>query len=387
MTCRTLAALVPFILLAAGCSSSSSGEECLGSSIRCGGTCVEPKNDNLNCGLCGTVCVAGKVCSAGACVETCAAGTTTCPGSGIPYCADTTRDSNNCGECGRVCEAGTSCSGGACVTSCPAGEYACDGSCVDPDSDPDYCGAASDCRGGTACGALQACYQGACADVCGWEEVWQAPLDSLPAGGSARTGTLAAGWSFSLIGGRTAFTSGSDWMELSVPADLAVGDDAFAAQADFYANPVTLASGSFRNIGLYLLSDLHDSGQDHGFWAGFREEGGLATQFEWVTGPASLPATGWDAWDLDRGLGVVAQSAPLALPVGGWHTLRVEGIRSLCWFQALVDGAVVSTWRPASCDLAGGSVAVASARVFPIGVAYSNLAVHKGWGAATVCVP
>ncbi len=221
--------------------------------------------------------------------------------------------------------------------------------------------------------------------VCSWTQAWQAPLSSMPAGGTARGGTAGTGWTFAAVGGRVAFTSGSDWEELTVPSGLAAGDDVFSAQTDFYASPVTLGAGAFRNTGLYVFTDLHSTGQNHGFWAGFREEGGLATQFEWVVGPTPLPATGWDAWDQNLGLALLAQSAALAIPAGGWHTLRIEGVRSACRFRALLDGTVISTWSPAACDLAGGTVAVASARVLPIGVAYSNLAV--GRGSSAVCVP
>ena len=51
-------------------------------------------------------------------------------------------------------------------TTCYPGEYACGGRCVDPATDPDYCGAGEDCTGGEACGAASFCSAGACWSPC-----------------------------------------------------------------------------------------------------------------------------------------------------------------------------------------------------------------------------
>src|SRR5690606_31495497 len=54
------------------------------------------------------------------------------------------------------CPSGHSCVAGVCVA-CPLGRFICDGACVDPMSDPLYCGVASDCSGGVACGGASSC--------------------------------------------------------------------------------------------------------------------------------------------------------------------------------------------------------------------------------------
>jgi hypothetical protein len=86
--------------------------------VVCGGSCVELKSDNLNCGACGTACVAGWVCSNGDCAVTCA-----------------------------------------------TGQLDCGGGCIDPMSDPVFCGAAADCSGATVCGPGATCYLGQCEPV------------------------------------------------------------------------------------------------------------------------------------------------------------------------------------------------------------------------------
>lgn len=53
---------------------------------------------------------------------------------------------------------------------CLDGEILCDGECIDPLTDPDYCGATDDCmeaNAGTMCGGDQECVNGACACLVG----------------------------------------------------------------------------------------------------------------------------------------------------------------------------------------------------------------------------
>lgn len=200
------------------------GQQCSGSACSCPaarpdacGTeatalCTDFDTDPLNCGGCGTICDPGQMCTAGTCAQTCSSvQATACPVAAPTYCADTQVDANNCGACGAVCPAGQQCSGGACscptttpdactagggaafctnkqtdplncgvcgttcgagtacsagtcATSCPAGELACGGHCVDPQSDPNYCGATT-CGNGSICLADQACRDGLCRDL------------------------------------------------------------------------------------------------------------------------------------------------------------------------------------------------------------------------------
>jgi hypothetical protein len=81
--------------------------------------CANPLTDNANCGGCGVVCGAGKVCSNGACATTCASPLTTCGSGNSAYCANTQTDNANCGGCGVTCSQAKTCVAGACVAQQP----------------------------------------------------------------------------------------------------------------------------------------------------------------------------------------------------------------------------------------------------------------------------
>ena len=68
----------------------------------CGARCVDLKNDNNNCGACGTRCLAGQRCAAGLCEVTCQSGLTNCNGK----CVNLKSDNTNCGACGSTCNQG-----------------------------------------------------------------------------------------------------------------------------------------------------------------------------------------------------------------------------------------------------------------------------------------
>jgi len=76
----------------------------------CGGKCVWVANDPMNCGACGVTCAAPKVCSAGACADTCMPGLDACTGR----CVDFKTDNDNCGACGSRCPSGQACVDGSC---------------------------------------------------------------------------------------------------------------------------------------------------------------------------------------------------------------------------------------------------------------------------------
>jgi hypothetical protein len=92
--------------------SSSTTEKCLGSSTKCGDSCVSLHDDVLNCGACGNPCAEGQTCSAGTCAATCAAGYDTCGGTS---CVDLQVDPANCGACGTVCDGTQVCRAGSCT--------------------------------------------------------------------------------------------------------------------------------------------------------------------------------------------------------------------------------------------------------------------------------
>jgi hypothetical protein len=156
---------------------------CPASQIACGATCVDPDTDNQHCGAhsdcfgsnAGTACGAGQVCDGtGACNLSCQSGLVSCGGR----CTDPNTDDQHCGasgDCtganaGAACPAGQVCDGsGHCALSCQAGLVACGGTCVDPQTNPDYCGASGDCaqaNAGSRCASDQRCSGGQCAVRC-----------------------------------------------------------------------------------------------------------------------------------------------------------------------------------------------------------------------------
>lgn len=104
------------------CRSTPDGQTCNGSSLCCGGSCVDHATDPTNCGACGHICATGQ-CRYGVCA--CPAVQKACGPNG--ECADTQTDAGNCGACGVTCTGGKTCIGGQCQ--CPLGQTDCSGVC------------------------------------------------------------------------------------------------------------------------------------------------------------------------------------------------------------------------------------------------------------------
>jgi hypothetical protein len=152
------------------CVNGACMQSCPGAQTLCNGNlCVSTATDRTNCGACGTTCAAGQVCSNGACTVDCAANLQTCASGadagldagGARYCADPQTDRNNCGGCGTVCPSGRICERGACVVTCGADLTDCAGTCRDLQLDRTNCGAC-----GTVCPAGQVCSSGSCQVSC-----------------------------------------------------------------------------------------------------------------------------------------------------------------------------------------------------------------------------
>ncbi|MEI9950156.1 MAG: hypothetical protein WDO74_14570 [Pseudomonadota bacterium] len=182
----------PGTVCAAGmvCSAGACSLSCAAGQLDCDGACVDPASDRAYCGATagcglknvgskGTACVAGAVCSAGACSLSCPAGQLDCDGSCInpasdrSYCGATAGCGlQSVGSKGTACAVGMVCSAGACAVSCPAGQLNCDGTCINPASDRSYCGATTGCgvddvgSKGSACAVGTVCSDGACAVSC-----------------------------------------------------------------------------------------------------------------------------------------------------------------------------------------------------------------------------
>jgi hypothetical protein len=155
---------------------------CLPGSVQCGTRCIDPSVNNRFCGAsgdcvgadAGAECGDGTVCSGGVCQATCAEGTVVCSG----VCTDPLIHPIFCGatgDClganaGTACMPGEICVDGACTTECTTGLIECGTQCVDPATNPSFCGATGDCLGanaGTVCTAGQACLGGVCVDAGG----------------------------------------------------------------------------------------------------------------------------------------------------------------------------------------------------------------------------
>ncbi len=170
------------VVCAAGmvCDLGACASFCGAGTTACVDSCVNTLNDTSNCGACGTVCPGGQVCSAGTCGVACGAGLTQCaaPGTssdggadGGSLCVDKLTDRQNCGGCGLACAAGQVCSEGTCAATCQAGLVECSQACVDPKTSGQHCGATSGCgasggSSGTVCPGGQVCTAGTCQTSC-----------------------------------------------------------------------------------------------------------------------------------------------------------------------------------------------------------------------------
>jgi hypothetical protein len=126
----------------------------------CGGKCVEPKDDPLNCGACGVTCADVQFCSTevGGPPCKCRKPMVACSGE----CVDRDTSPTNCGDCGVTCAA--ACSRGACVGACPSDRTGCPAAggktaCVATATDPRNCGAC-----GVTCATSQLCAAGKCVE-------------------------------------------------------------------------------------------------------------------------------------------------------------------------------------------------------------------------------
>lgn len=164
---------------------------CAAPLVACEGKCIDPQTDPGHCGASGScqgneagaICADTEVCVAGICTPECPSGQVECNGQ----CIDPQADPNYCGasgtcqgnEAGVICSATEACIAGVCTPVCPLGQIKCDGQCVDPMTDAAYCGASGDCTGmnaGVICqpsaspcpGAVnEVCQAGQCVPGCG----------------------------------------------------------------------------------------------------------------------------------------------------------------------------------------------------------------------------
>lgn len=140
-----------------GATTDSSGMACTTGQVMCSNACTDTKKDHDNCGMCGTACKTGELCSLGTCAASCGGGTTQC---GMT-CTVTKNDPENCGMCGTKCKMGEFCSNGMCASTCGGGTTQCGNICADTKVDPSNCGMC-----GKACAQGEVCTNAQCASTC-----------------------------------------------------------------------------------------------------------------------------------------------------------------------------------------------------------------------------
>jgi hypothetical protein len=167
--------------------------------VACGSACIDPTTNNQYCGAtpgcgvgdagtAGLTCPLGTVCSSSSCASKCAQGYVLCNVLGVPTCINPLTDPTFCGaqlDCtgpnaGQICNAGDSgtnlvCAAGKCSSNCPTGQIICGtpGVCVDPQTNPSYCGASGNCSGvnkGLVCSGGTLCQGGNCSVTCAANE-------------------------------------------------------------------------------------------------------------------------------------------------------------------------------------------------------------------------
>jgi hypothetical protein len=209
------------------------------------------------------------------------------------------------------------------------------------------------------------------APACRWTEVAFHDLTTVPAGSVIRNGSLG-GQAPAPVAGRTAWQQASDWNVLLIPHGLPAEDDVFAVVADVYVPAITTYR---RSAG---LNHFTTSATASGPLGTCQFLGGAWPEF-WVRpgGPVTLE---W--WSGTCG-NVLLDSSPIADPTAAWHTMRVEGVRSTCAYQALLDGSVISSWT--GCDASGPFLNLYGHALGGVaGIAWSNLSIQTGTAA---CVP
>jgi hypothetical protein len=144
---------------------------CTGGTLLCNGQCIDPLSNPAHCGICNGACLPGEACVGGTCELPCVIGQLACGST----CVSADRDPLNCGGCNQPCASGTACVGGQCSSGCNAPLMTCavGPSCIDPRNDPDNCGGcglpcpplqhqnrvcvASQCAGGTCQPGFEDC--------------------------------------------------------------------------------------------------------------------------------------------------------------------------------------------------------------------------------------
>ena len=109
--------LVLVVVLTCVACGSVADHNCTPTEILCGNSCVDPLNNNDNCGMCDHRCDLGLICGNGTCSDTCPMGQEICDGT----CVDKQTDSDHCGDCTTKCTSDQECRAGDCQVRCDVG--------------------------------------------------------------------------------------------------------------------------------------------------------------------------------------------------------------------------------------------------------------------------
>ena len=125
--------------------------------------------NDTNCGSCGNACINGNHCVSGTCI--CESTGDLCSLTCTPVgCVDPMTNPSYCGADGKVCNtnAGEWCNNGSCITSCPGELDQCGTQCVDLENDAEHCGRCDNaCPGDSSTHVMRSyCLNKQCYQVC-----------------------------------------------------------------------------------------------------------------------------------------------------------------------------------------------------------------------------
>jgi len=159
----TIATSLLCLLGLAAFATPAAAQQCASPKVTCGGSCVDTRSDDKNCGACGVTCEHAYGCSQGTCKLECPEAQLVCG----KRCVTPANNPDHCGGCGKPCAHDEYCSGGACksvgvtpTNSCPAYLKMCGGLCRDVKVDRSHCGGC-----GTQCGVSALCIDGKCIEA------------------------------------------------------------------------------------------------------------------------------------------------------------------------------------------------------------------------------
>lgn len=269
------------------CSGGSCSLACGGGTVKCtSGTtsiCTNLASDPNNCSSCGAACPARanatSVCAASACSFVCTSGHGDCNATASDGCEATfASDNNNCGKCGNVCAAGKVCRTGVCTTVGTVLIYHESGDTLADDAVTALGGTPNLTTNGTAFNTAF--------DAGGYTAIiWDSPGSDMPSGTDTRLATWIAG------GGRLVY---SFWHLKSNPtmaAALGVNTTVeFSTFRPVYVDATTVNFWTYYQTFPSPLTGTDQAGIN-GDELTLTGAGFIAGRFDSATGPGAIAVT------------------------------------------------------------------------------------------------